>query len=297
MQRIGRVNRIGSTAKEVHIFNFFPTAKVNDDIELEKKAKMKLFAFHAALGEDSQIYSTDENPESFGLFDKNVDEERDEKLRYLMWLRQLKEENPELIKRINKLPMRARVGRKNKLIPRVPSPSSVTNAETLSLSFVKTEPLEELTFLEAVKEFEARLEEKSIPLHDKHHEQVAKALEVFSEKEEKDKATVNKVNPTQGPNEKKAIAYLDGFFSIANITDEERDLIGKAKRAITTGKFQQLQRDVNKLRNATKKTPINPVVLLEQLMKIITVYPLESVKMYDNIQQTVNVKQKKELAP
>ena len=93
------------------------------------------------------------------------------------------------------------------------------------------------------------------------------------------------------------IAYLDGFFSIANITDEERDLIGKAKRAITTGKFQQLQRDVNKLRNATKKTPINPVVLLEQLMKIITVYPLESVKMYDNIQQTVNVKQKKELHP
>ena len=64
---------------------------------------------------------------------------------------------------------------------------------------------------------------------------------------------MNKVNPTQGPNEKKAIAYLDGFFSIANITDEERDLIGKAKRAITTGKFQQLQRDVNKLRNATKK--------------------------------------------
>ena len=130
-------------------------------------------------------------------------------------------------------------------------------------------------------------------MHDKHHEQVAKALEVFSEKEEEDKATVNKVNPTQGPNEKKAIAYLDGFFSIANITDEERDLIGKAKR----GKFQQLQRDVNKLRNATKKTPINPVVLLEQLMKIITVYPLESVKMYDNIQQTVNVKQKKELHP
>lgn len=102
---------------------------------------MKLFAFHAALGEDSQIYSTDENPESFGLFDKNVDEERDEKLRYLMWLRQLKEENPELIKRINKLPMRARVGRKTNSFPRVPSPSSVTNAETLSLSFVKTEPL------------------------------------------------------------------------------------------------------------------------------------------------------------
>lgn len=109
--------------------------------------------------------------------------------------------------------------------------------------------------------------------------------------------TVNKVNPTQGPNEKKAIAYLDGFFSIANITDEERDLIGKAKRAITTGRFQQLQRDVNKLRNATKKTPINPVVLLEQLISIITAYPLESVKMFENDRQAVKAKQKKELHP
>ena len=38
MQRIGRVNRIGSESKEVFIFNFYPTAQVNDDIELEKKS-------------------------------------------------------------------------------------------------------------------------------------------------------------------------------------------------------------------------------------------------------------------
>ena len=48
MQRIGRVNRIGSKAKSVFIYNFFPTTKVEQDIELEKKAKMKLAAFHAA---------------------------------------------------------------------------------------------------------------------------------------------------------------------------------------------------------------------------------------------------------
>ncbi len=53
MQRIGRVNRIGSTADEVHVFSFYPTAKVNNEIELEKKAIMKLQSFHAALGENS----------------------------------------------------------------------------------------------------------------------------------------------------------------------------------------------------------------------------------------------------
>jgi superfamily II DNA/RNA helicase len=277
MQRIGRVNRIGSTAKEVHVFNFFPTSKVNDDIELEKKAKIKLFAFHAALGEDSQIYSTDENPESFGLFDKDVDEERDEKLRYLMWLRQLKQEDPDLIKRISKLPLKARTGRKSKFIPGS-TIVFIRNKRRDAFTFVREDgSIEELTFLEAAKEFEARIDEKSIPLHDLHHEHVKSALNVFAQQEEDAKAINQKVNFAQGPNEKKAIAYLDGFVSIPNITEQELELISKAKRAITTGKFQQLQRDINKLKTATKKTPVKPTILLEQLIKIIQAYPLEHI--------------------
>lgn len=298
MQRIGRVNRIGSTAKEIHIFNFFPTTKVNNDIELEKKAKMKLFAFHAALGEDSQIYSTDEVPESFGLFDKNIDEERDEKLRYLMWLRQVKEDDPDLIKRINKMPLRARVGRKSKLIP-MSTITFIRNKRRDAFTFVREDgSIEELTFLEAVKEFEARVEEKAIPLHDKHHEQVAKAIEIFSEKEEAAKAATKKVVANQGPNEKRALAYLDGFVSVSNITDEEMTLIRKAQRAISTGKFQQLQRDINKLQSTTKKTPVKIVVLLEKLMKIITSYPIEHIELNTHEVQTVNnMKVKKDLMP
>ena len=277
MQRIGRVNRIGSLAKEVHIFNFFPTSKVNDDIELEKKAKMKLFAFHAALGEDSQIYSTDENPETFGLFDKDIDEERDEKLRYLMWLRKLKQDHPELIKRIAKLPLRARVGRKSKLFKN----STITfirNKRRDAFTFIREDgSTEDLTFMEAVKVFEAGIDEKSLPIHDLHHEQVQIALSMFSDIEEQSKTLHRKVNTSQGPNEKKAIAYLDGFISIPNISEDELDLIAKAKRAISSGKFQQLQRDINKLKTSTKRTPIKPVVLLEKLMGILVQYPLEHI--------------------
>ena len=297
MQRIGRVNRIGSKAEYIHIFNFFPTSKVNNDIELEKKAKMKLFAFHAALGEDSQIYSPDENPETFGLFDKNIDEERDEKLRYLMWLRQLKKEDPDLIKHIVKLPLRARTGRKSKFIPN----STITfirNKRRDAFIFVREDgTMEDLTFLEAVKEFEARVEEKSIPLHSLHHEQVKKAIEAFDIKEEEAKATTQKVNPTQGPNEKKAIAYLDGFLNIPDITDNEKELINKAKRAITTGRFQNLQRDVNKMRNATKKTPIKPVVMLEQIIKLISEYPLEHISDISSEKQTDKTKIQNNVMP
>src|SRR5690606_12677860 len=69
MQRIGRVNRIGTKADNIHIYNFFPTSRTDNEIELNKKAFMKLQAFHSTLGEDSQIYSTREEFESFGMFE------------------------------------------------------------------------------------------------------------------------------------------------------------------------------------------------------------------------------------
>ena len=277
MQRIGRVNRIGSTAKDIYIYNFFPTQKVNDDIELEKKAKMKLFAFHAALGEDSQIYSTDESPETFGLFDKDIDEERDEKLVYLMRLRKLKEEDPDLIKRIARLPMRSRVGRKNKVM-RGSTLVFIRNNRRDAFTFIREDGShEDLTFLEAAKAFEARVDEKSIPLHDMHHQQVSQAISLFEEKDEDSKALTMKVNVAQGPNEKRAIAYLDACLRIENLTDNESEQIRLAKRSITTGKFQQLQRDINKLHSAIKKTPIKPAVLIEKVIAIISSYPLQNI--------------------
>ena len=112
MQRVGRVNRIGTTAPRIFIYNFYPTAKVDNDIELKKKAIMKLQAFHTALGEDSQIYSETEEVDNFGLFERSSEEEeRDERLALLMELRQFRQQNPEEFRRIKGLPLRARVGR------------------------------------------------------------------------------------------------------------------------------------------------------------------------------------------
>ena len=54
--------------ESIHIYNFYPTAQVNSQIELENKAKLKLFAFHSALGEDSGIYSPDEDSGNFRPF-------------------------------------------------------------------------------------------------------------------------------------------------------------------------------------------------------------------------------------
>lgn len=57
MQRIGRVNRIGSVEKFVHVFNFFPSNEGNQQIKLIEKAYAKLQSFHEMFGEDSKIFS------------------------------------------------------------------------------------------------------------------------------------------------------------------------------------------------------------------------------------------------
>lgn len=57
MQRIGRVNRIGSTEDDVHVFNFFPSAEGNREIKLIEKAFAKLQSFHELFGEDSKVFS------------------------------------------------------------------------------------------------------------------------------------------------------------------------------------------------------------------------------------------------
>lgn len=279
MQRIGRVNRIGTKAKAVYIYNFFPTAQVDNDIELQKKAVMKLQAFHAALGEDSQIYSPDEVTETFGLFDKDVDEERDEKLDYLMQIRDLKEKDPDLFKRIKTMPMRARVGRRDRM------------QHQATIAFIRDQKrdaflyvhagldgfggrVEELTFLETARRFQCMVHERAVKLHDHHHEQVQLAVERFQAQVEAEKAQDKKVDVSQGPNEKKALLFLDAFTSLPFISEEEKTLVGLAKEAIRRGRFQNLQRDINKLQKSQAKVKVQAAVLLDSLVKILNSYPL-----------------------
>jgi len=295
MQRIGRVNRIGTTAT-VHIYNFFPTAKVNTDIDLEKKAIKKLQAFHSALGEDSQIYSAEEETESFGLFDKNVQDEKDERLGFLMELRKFKDENPTLYRKIKNMPVRARVGRKDR--PKNNTTIAfIRNDRRDAFYWIRSDgELEELSFVETAKEFRADPPEKAIDLHTLHHDHVSAAVDDFRQKVQDEAVKHAVVDPTQGPNEKKALAYLDGFLSFPFVSEDEKLKIKAAKQAVKLGRLQKLQRDINALKRNVKKAPLPPVELLDALLKIINNYPLETADNSD-VRPTVSVRSSNKLKP
>ncbi|MCL2417299.1 MAG: phospholipase D-like domain-containing protein [Bacteroidales bacterium] len=297
MQRIGRVNRIGSTAEEVHIFNFFPTTKVNDDIELEKKAILKLQAFHSALGEDSQIYSEDEIVESFGLFNKTTKEEKDEKLKILLDLRKFKDENPELFKKIKNMTLRARTGRENtetKFGESQLHNSTITfirNEKRNSFLLVKddAEP-QELTFLQAEEIYRANKAEKPVPLNENHHTQVEKAIAVFKQQLAEEKQSARSVVITYSPAEKSANSYLDAIIKLQLADSDEQELLRLAKEAIGLGKYQNLPKEIYKLQKNLKKASMPAVKQLEAVIKIIKNYPLQNSEEKEEPETTKEIK-------
>lgn len=57
MQRVGRINRVGTEYDRIYVFNFFPTAQSKKQMPLEERILEKLQAFHDTLGEEARILS------------------------------------------------------------------------------------------------------------------------------------------------------------------------------------------------------------------------------------------------
>lgn len=285
MQRIGRVNRIGTPSRKIYIYNFFPTAKTDNEIELNKKAYIKLQAFHSALGEDSQIYSNEEEYGTFGLFEKLPEEERDERLVFLNELRKFRDEQPELYKRIrDRVPKRARTGRNDKSRKET-SLVYIKNQKRDSFYYINNRlEFEELTFIEAARIFKAHITEKAVKLHPYHHQQIGTALQTFREEENLAALGEEKIIKP-GPNDQRAIEYLHGQIHFDFVSADEQELVSAAKSAISKGKFQKLPREINELAKKRKRLfedsrkipavkPMTTMDAFQQLIKILKAYPL-----------------------
>ena len=118
MQRVGRINRVDTKFEKIHIFNFFPAGRINEEIGLQEAAEAKIAAFIEMLGNDAPLL-TDEEIKSHDLFTRltsretitGEDEEEDLELGYLTFLREIRDNDPALFKKIKQLPKKARCGR------------------------------------------------------------------------------------------------------------------------------------------------------------------------------------------
>lgn len=95
IQRIGRVNRIGSKNQYVYVYNFMPSAEGDTQIQLVRKAHTKLQSFHILFGEDNKIFSEEENIVHYDNIVNKVDGEESPLLKYVYELKQYKDAHPE----------------------------------------------------------------------------------------------------------------------------------------------------------------------------------------------------------
>jgi len=114
IQRIGRVNRIGTTAQYINVHNLKPSANIDLLIGLNQKAYVKLQSSHIAYGEDNKIYTEDEEVSTVKLFNeyqKTSIQDRDEELDFLEELREFKRKYLDTFNLLSNLPQDLKICR------------------------------------------------------------------------------------------------------------------------------------------------------------------------------------------
>lgn len=197
MQRIGRVNRIGSLAPNIYNYMFYPSQQGDKEIQLYKNALVKLQGFHSAFGEDAQIYSKEEIVKEFQMFDSNVKDSIDKKIALLREVRELYNHDRKLYHKIKALPMKSRVMRHT---GKHSGKSVIFVSSSVKTEFylANSKGIEVIDFLEAVKYLKAQPEEQPVPFsnEEQHYRHVNSALARYTAEyvEAADTSSINRTD-------------------------------------------------------------------------------------------------------
>jgi superfamily II DNA/RNA helicase len=189
MQRIGRVNRIGSTSKHIYNYVFYPSREGNQEINLNSIALSKIQTFQTTYGEDNQIYSTEEilDPTLDRLFDEGIqaeNEDRNIELPFYEELRDLYINDRKLYNKIAQMPLRSRTCRNTLIIDGVKlSNDTIVYLQTnFRKVFYRASDVgaREISNIDAMTYLKASPEEPKVDRIAKHHNHVTKAIEEFN---------------------------------------------------------------------------------------------------------------------
>lgn len=267
MQRIARVNRIGSASKHIYNYVFYPSREGNKQINLNQIALSKIQSFHSTFGEDNQIYSQEEiiDRNLSKLFEEGVNEQKkdiNKELPFYEELRTLFKTNRQEYNRIAKISLRSRTGRESKMI------NGVTLSED-TLVFLKTnfrkvfflvsENAQEISVLDALNYFKAAKDEKPVDRISNHHKHVEKALTKFrtiQDEEIRIQETSQKDISNLGAQVSTAINLLNNFMNEIGDNDlyiKVAHLKTLVERGVITYIAKRLQRIQKNLRRTGGK--------------------------------------------
>jgi HKD family nuclease len=203
LQRVGRVNRVGTDHDQIYIFNCFPTAQSEEQLGLENNIIAKIQAFHDTLGEDAKYLSDEEEVTSHELFgqdlyrrlnqresyDREVDGDESSELEYLQLLRQIRDRQPDVFEKIKKLPRKARTARSDRIGPKDDRSSPVEKSDQV-LTFFRQGSVkkfflsdgigaQELDFFEAVNRLACEPDTPKYPIPKRYYDLLQQNKDAF----------------------------------------------------------------------------------------------------------------------
>ena len=286
MQRIGRVNRIGSASKHIYNYVFYPSREGNREINLNQIALSKIQTFHSTFGEDNQIYSQQEilDRDLTKLFDEGMKKQKEEgnqELPFYEELRTLYKTNRREYNRIEKLSLRSRTGREKRTVEGV-----TLSGDTLvflktnfrKVFFLVSETAKELSVLDALKYFKASIEEQPVERIEQHHKHINMALQKFRamrDEEMRAQETSQDTQATLGAQVSTAVSLLNNF--IREIDDNELylkvvQLKTLAERGVITYIPKRLQRIQKDLRRTSGKSRMTHDEALAEIIEMAKKY-------------------------
>ena len=286
MQRIGRVNRIGSVSKHIYNYVFYPSREGNREINLNQIAVSKIQTFHSTFGEDNQIYSQNEilDRSLSKLFDEALKEQKkdfNQEIPYYEELRSLYQTNRREYNRIAKLSLRSRTGRKPRMVDGV-----TLSCDTLvflktnfrKVFFIVSENAEEISVLDALRYFKALPDEQPVERIKEHHQHVEKALVKFRairDTEIQQEETAREAQGNMGVQVSTAISLLTNFMREIDDNDlylKVAQLKTLAERGVITYIAKRLQRMQKDLRRVSGKTRMTHDEALAEIIEMAKKY-------------------------
>lgn len=286
MQRIGRVNRIGSASKHIYNYVFYPSREGNREINLNQIAVSKIQTFHSTFGEDNQIYSQNEilDRNLNKLFDEALKEQKkdfNQEIPYYEELRSLYQTNRMEYNRIAKLSLRSRTGRESRIVDGV-----TLSGDTLvflktnfrKVFFLVSENAEEISVLDALKYFKATPDEKPAERIKEHHQHVEKALVKFRtirDTEIQQEETSKEAQGNMGAQVTTAISLLTNFMREIDDNDlylKVAQLKTLAERGVITYIAKRLQRIQKDLRRVSGKARMTHDEALAEIIEMAKKY-------------------------
>ena len=228
MQRVGRINRVGTEYDRIYVFNFFPTRQSNSQVPMKDRILEKLQQFHDTLGEDYKYLSDEEDVSPKKLFsDLNKDLDDDEEstnpeLKYLALIRQIRDDDPQLFSKIKRLPKKAKAGKISEIIGHNATISFIRQGALKTFFYGNDEQSHQMSFMEAIAYIEASPDEKGVSVsHDyyRHFESNDKAFDDMLSEE--GTVTTEKVMVTG--NDAKVIRLLKAVKADPRLTDDQEE--------------------------------------------------------------------------